>query len=140
MVKKMFKIMAWKILKHASELGLTDQQLEALRKRHMEAKKQMIQIGCQIKLDMIDLAGAVMREEIDLRTAEEKIREIGKLKGDRLMAMVQALQDMKDVFTPEQRRKIKEMMMHWSGKGEEEEEGEEEGEEEEEEEEESPEQ
>lgn len=113
----MFKMMPWKIIMHANELGLREDQIEALRNRHAEAKKQMIQIGSQIRMDMVDVHNAVMREEIDMKVAEAKIREIGKLKGDMSMAMIQAMQDMRHLLTPEQRKKVKEMVMYWFKKG-----------------------
>ncbi|MCE5199979.1 MAG: periplasmic heavy metal sensor [Armatimonadota bacterium] len=117
-MKAMFMMMPWKIIMHSDELGLSDDQIDKLRKRHIEAKKQMIQIGSQIKIDMIDVKDAVMREDIDMQTAEAKIREIGKLKGDMFMAMIQAMHDMRQTLSPGQLKKIKEMIMQWSKKGE----------------------
>ncbi|MEN6372602.1 MAG: Spy/CpxP family protein refolding chaperone [Armatimonadota bacterium] len=136
-MKAMFKIMAWKIIKHSDEIGLSEEQIESLRNRKIEALKQMIQFKCQIKMNMLDVKNAVMREEIDMPTAESKIREIGKLKSDKYIAMIQAMQDMRNILTPEQRMKVKEMIMGWFKKGgmsesegeEEEEDEEEEGEE-----------
>jgi Spy/CpxP family protein refolding chaperone len=116
-MKAMFMKMPWKIIMHSDELGLSEDQIEALRNRHSEAKKQMIQIGSKIKMDMIDVKNAVMREEIDMPVAEAKVREIGKLKGDKFMAMIQAMQDMRNTLTPAQRKKIKEMIMSWFKKG-----------------------
>ncbi len=113
----MFRIMPWKVIMHAEELGLSEDQIEALRNRHAEAKKQMIQIGSQIKMDMVDVHLAIMREEIDMKAAEAKIREIAKLKGDMFMAMVQAMHDIKHILTPEQRKKVKAMIMNWFKKG-----------------------
>lgn len=116
-IKAIFKMMPWKVMMHAEELGLSEEQCEALRKRHAEAQKQMIQIGSQIKMDMIDVKDAVMREEIDMATAEAKIREIGKLKGEKFVAMIQAMNEMRHILTAEQREKIKEMVMGWFKKG-----------------------
>lgn len=134
MMKAMFKIMVWKVMMHADELGLSDDQIDKLRNRHVEGKKQMIQLACQMKMDMIDVKAAVMREDIDMAATEAKVREIGKLKGDMMMAMIQMMHDMKQTLTPEQRKKIKEMMMSWfkkDGMSGMEEEDEDEGEEEE---------
>ena len=77
MMKTMFKMIAWKVIMHADKLGLSDEQIEALRNRHAEAKKQMIQIGSQIKIDMVDVKNAVMREAVDMSAVEPKVREIG---------------------------------------------------------------
>lgn len=112
-IKMLFKMMPWKVIMHACELGMSEEQVEALRKRHAEAQKQMIQIGCQIKMNMIDVKNAVMREEMDMATAESKIREISKLKGDKMVAMVQAMHEMRQILTPEQCDKVREMVMSW---------------------------
>jgi Spy/CpxP family protein refolding chaperone len=117
-MKMMFKKLPWKIMMHADELGIGEDQIEALRSKHVEAKKKMIQIGCQIKMTMVDFKDAVMRDEIDVQTAESKARDIGKLKGDMLMTMIQTMQDMRQILTPDQRMKVKKMIMSWSKKGE----------------------
>ncbi|MEN6519655.1 MAG: periplasmic heavy metal sensor [Armatimonadota bacterium] len=116
-MKAMFKMMAWKIIKHSDEIGLSEEQIESFRNKKIEALKQMIQIKCQIKMNMLDVKNAVMREEIDMPTAEAKIKEIGKLKSDKYIAMIQAMQDMRNILTPEQRMKVKEMIMGWFKKG-----------------------
>lgn len=116
-MKALFMIMPWKIMMHSDEIGLSDEQLEALRNRHCEARKQMIRISSQIKMDMVDVQNAVMREEIDMPTAEAKIKEIGKLKGDMFMTILQAMQDMRNTLSPDQRKKVKEMVMSWFKKG-----------------------
>lgn len=116
-MKMMFKKIAWKMIMHSDKIGLSEEQLESLRNRHSEALKQMIQIKSQIKMNMIDVKNAVMREKIDMPTAESKIREIGKLKSDKYIAMIQAMQDMRNILTPEQHLKVKEMIMGWFKKG-----------------------
>jgi Spy/CpxP family protein refolding chaperone len=116
-MKAMFAMLPWKVIMHAEELGLSEEQVDAFRKRHAEARKQMIQIGSQIKMNMIDVQDAVMREEIDMPVAEAKIRETGKLKGDMFIAMVHAMHDMRQILTPDQRKKVKEMVMAWFKKG-----------------------
>lgn len=116
-MKAMFKIMPWKIMMHAEEIGISDEQLEKLRNRHSEAKKQMIQIHSQIKMNMVDVKSAVMRDQIDMATAEAKIQEIGKLKAEMFLTMVRAMNDMRQMMTPEQHMRIKRMIMGWFKKG-----------------------
>ena len=116
-MKALFMILPCKIMMHSDELGISEEQVEAMRKRHSEARKQMIGIGSQIKMDMIDVQNAIMREEIDMPLAEAKIREISKLKGDKYVAMVQAINDLRHILNHEQRMKVKEMVMSWFKKG-----------------------
>jgi Spy/CpxP family protein refolding chaperone len=116
-MKAMFMILPWKVIMHSDELGLSEDQVEAFRNRHAQARKQMIQIGSQIKMDMIDVQNAMMREEMDMQTAEAKVRDIAKLKGDMFMALIQGMHDMRQILTPDQRNKVKEMVMSWFKKG-----------------------
>ncbi len=136
-MKAMFMMMPWKVMMHAEELGISEEQVQKLRTRHIEAKKQMIRLGSQVKIAMIDVKDAVMREDMDLGAATAAIQEVAKLKAEKFTAMVQAIHDMREILTPEQRKKVKEMVMHWFKKshgmgmeGEEEGEPEEEAEEE----------
>lgn len=133
----MFKMMPWKVMMNADELGISEEQVEALRSKHVAAMKKMVELKCQMKLAKIDLKNAVMREEMDMATAEAKAHEIGKLKGEKIATMVKAMHEMRQTLRPEQRQKVKEMVMGWFKKGgmagyegAEEEEGEGEGEEE----------
>jgi Spy/CpxP family protein refolding chaperone len=116
-MKALFMIMPWKIIMHCDELGLSEEQIDEFRNKHTEARKKMIHIGSQIKINMVDVMDGVMREEIDMPAVEAKIREIGKLKGDMFIAMIQAMHDMRQALTPAQRKKIKEMVMSWFKKG-----------------------
>jgi Spy/CpxP family protein refolding chaperone len=116
-MKMMFMKIPWMLMMHADELGISEEQIEALRTRHAEAKKQMIQIGSQIKMAMIDLKNAMMREEMNMPVAEAKAREMGKLKGDMFMAMIQGMHDMRQILTSDQQKKVKEMVMSWFKKG-----------------------
>lgn len=116
-IRAMFHAMPWKVMMHADEIGLSEEQCEELRKRHAEAKKQIIQIRSQIEMDFIDLKNAVMREEMDMPTAEAKIREIGSLKAEKWLTMIKAMHDMHQILRPEQREKVREMVLGWFKEG-----------------------
>jgi len=116
-MKFMFMKMPWKVMMHAEELGISGEQVEEIRSKHSDAIKEMIKLRSQIEMDMIDVKNAVMREEIDMPTAEAKINEIGKLKAQKWLTMVKAMHEMRQILTPEQRQKVKEMVMGWFKKG-----------------------
>lgn len=115
-MKMMFKMLPWKIMMHADELGIREDQMNVMRDKHVEAKKRMIQIGSQKKMAMIDFMSAVMRDDIDMQTAESKAQEVGKLKGEMMAAMVQSMQEMRQILTPDQRKRVKDMVMSWMKK------------------------
>lgn len=117
MIKGIFKMMPWKVMMHADELGISEQQVEALRTKHTDAIKKMIELKSKMEMAKVDLKNAVMREEIDMGTAEAKALEIGKLKGEKILAMIKAMHEMRQTLSEEQRHKIKEMVMGWFKKG-----------------------
>lgn len=128
----------WKMMMIADELGLSDDQKQKLRDMWIGMRKQKVQTHCEIKLRKIDLMDMLLREQVNMADVEKQIRDMMNLKADMKIAMIRTMQDMKNTLTPDQRNKMKSMMMSWrkkggwSGMGEEsmeEEEGEEEGEE-----------
>jgi Spy/CpxP family protein refolding chaperone len=121
----------WKLAMMGERFGLSEDQKKAIHDKLVEMKKQGIRTKADIAIDLIDLKGLTMREDVNMADVEAKIRELAKLKGDLWLGRIKGMQEMKQVLTPEQRANIKKMFMAKMHKmsGMEEEEGEEEGEE-----------
>lgn len=134
---KAMMMMPLKMMWIAEELGLSEDQKNKLRDIMNNKRKQKVQLKCQAKLARIDLMDMLFREQVNMQDVEQKIRELSKLKADMHIMKIQSWQDMKNTLTPEQREKMKAMMMSWwkdkmggegpmeMDEGEEEEEGEE---------------
>jgi len=117
-MKGMFMMMPWKIMMHKAELGISDDQIAKMRDIHVNMLKKKVQLKCQMKLDKIDLKSMIMQEQVNMQEVEQKIRDMMKLKGDMKLTWIQAMQDMKNALTPDQRMKIKSTIMSMCKEGE----------------------
>jgi Spy/CpxP family protein refolding chaperone len=107
----------WKMMMVAKELGLSDDQMGRIRDIFTNTLKQKVKIECDIKLRKIDLRTLLMQDEVNMQEVEQKIREIANLKADKKIVWIRAMQDMRNVLTPDQREGLKTMMMSWWKKG-----------------------
>lgn len=116
-MKGMFMMMPWKMMMHKEELGISDDQIAKMRDIHVNMLKKKVQLKSQIKLDKIDLKSMIMQEQVNMQEVEQKVRDMMKLKGDVKLTWIQAMQDMKNTLTPDQRKNIKMMIMSMCKEG-----------------------
>ncbi|HUV05173.1 MAG TPA: periplasmic heavy metal sensor [Armatimonadota bacterium] len=112
-----FMMMPWKILMHSEELGLSEDQMARIRDTHTNMRKQKVKLHSEIKLLKIDLQNLLMQDQVNMQEIEQKVREMSKLKADMHLAWIQAMQDMRNALTPDQRKQIKSMIMSFWKKG-----------------------
>jgi Spy/CpxP family protein refolding chaperone len=117
-------MMPWKLMMIADELGLSQDQRDKIHTTIIDMRKKKVQLKSQMAMDKIDLQGMMImamqtNEPMNMQVVEQKVRDIMNRKADMKLAMIQAIQDMKGTLTPEQRDKLKEMMMSWMKGGEE---------------------
>lgn len=106
-----------KLMMIGEKLGLSEDQKNRMREIMTSSKKKKIGLKCQIETIKVDLMSMIWQEQMNMQEIEQKVREIANLKADKKIAWIQAMNDMKNVLTPEQRQKMKEMMMGWIRKG-----------------------
>ena len=107
----------WMMMMVGEKLGLSEDQKMRIRDIVVNMKKQKIGLKCQIETLKVDLMSMMWQDQMNMQEIEPKIREIAKLKADKKIAWIQAMQDMKNVLAPEQRQELKSMMMSWMKKG-----------------------
>ena len=109
------------LLRHRQELGLTLQQVDALRKLGLDFWRAAIQRGADWRIARLDLLSLRWSEPVDMGKVEAKVREIERLKGDGQIAAFRAAEAAKAQLTPEQRERLKSlwaMRMQHRGAGE----------------------
>ena len=104
-------MMPCKLKMHAEELGIGEDKISKIHDIFTNMRKQKVKIKSEISLLEIDLHNLIMQEQVNMPDVEQKIREIAKLKADKKIAWIQAMQDMRNVLTPEQQKNIKKMIM-----------------------------
>lgn len=100
------------ILQHKRELGLTDEQIQAIKDRKFDVKRQGIQSEAQMQLIMLDLERELHKEAPAMEPLSALIDDKIEVKRTLSKAYLQAIVDLKLLLTPEQRKQTKEIF--WS--------------------------
>ncbi|MFC1851258.1 Spy/CpxP family protein refolding chaperone [candidate division CSSED10-310 bacterium] len=102
--------MEYLLLKHhASELGISDQQLESIKQLSLNAEKEMIRIKADKKIIELDFHAEMDTDKPDKKKISGLLDKINDLEGKIKKEKVLMLIDIKAVLTPEQMTKIKEL-------------------------------
>ena len=92
-------------LRFRQELGLSTQQVDALRKIGLDARRAAIRRNTDRKIAQLDLMALRTTDTVDMGKAEAKVREIEKLRGDDTIAKIRAHEEAKAQLTADQRDK-----------------------------------
>jgi Spy/CpxP family protein refolding chaperone len=90
-------------------LGLDAKQMDEVKAVHFSAMKEIIKKRADIKVARIELREILGRDQVDLRAAEAKVRQIEALRGDLRMMRIRALEEVKGKLTREQKIKLQGM-------------------------------
>ena len=93
-----------------SALGLDDNQSKEVKAVLLKLKKEMIQKKADIQIAKIELREILDKETVDIKVAETKVKQIASLKTEAVMMHIQGIEDVKAKLTPEQKKKLSEMM------------------------------
>jgi Spy/CpxP family protein refolding chaperone len=110
-------MMKMKFMMMAEKLGLSEDQQKQMGEIFMNSNRRKIDLKCKMGMLKLDLMGMMWQEDKDMGAIEAKVRELANLKADRKLTMIQMMNDMKNVLTPEQRQEMMKMSMHWMKKG-----------------------
>jgi len=97
------------MLDHAQEFGLTPDQERKLRDLRTEFAKESVRRTADIRVAEIDLNSLLEQEKWDLTKIEPKVKEIAALQGDLRLARIKTLAAGREVLTPEQVEKLKQI-------------------------------
>jgi Spy/CpxP family protein refolding chaperone len=99
------------MMKKLMSLGLDDRQKESVRAIHMKMKKEEIRGEAEVEVAEIELKEVLMKDPVDLKAAEAKLKQIETMKTGLRYGHIKAHEEVKAVLTPEQRKKFNAMMM-----------------------------
>ena len=97
-------------LRFKQELGLSTQQVDALKKIGFDARRAAIKRSAERKLAQLDLMETRMADKVDMGKVESEVRKIEKIKADGTIARIRANEQAKAQLTPEQREKLKNLL------------------------------
>ncbi len=93
-----------------STLGLEDSQSAEVKTLLLKLQKEMIQKRADIQVAEIELKEILEKDTVDVKVAETKVKQIASLKTETAMMHIQGIEDVKARLTPEQKKKLSEMM------------------------------
>lgn len=99
------------IMAKASELGLSDAQVQKIRDLEYNLKKSVIKKDADIKLLALDIRQALTKDDVDTNAVNGLIDQKYAIKAQKAKEDIQAYADLKNVLTPDQTKKLKEI---WS--------------------------
>ena len=93
-----------------SVLGLDDNQSTDVKSILQKLQKSMIKKRADIEVAEIELKEILEKDSVDIKTAETKVKQSASLKTEAAMMHIQGIEDLKAKLTPEQKKKLAEMM------------------------------
>jgi protein CpxP len=97
------------MLDHRLELGLTLDQERRLRELRTEFAKESERRSAEIRVAEIELDALLQQDTWDLAKIEPKVKQIARLQGDLRLARIETLAAGRDVLTPEQLERLKQI-------------------------------
>lgn len=99
-----------RVLRHAEELGLTDEQVDRVRVAETAHRRAEIERDAGIEIAELDLEGLMGdADSVDLGAVENKMMEIARLRVDGRVADLRLRQEIRSILTAEQREQLEEM-------------------------------
>ncbi|MGH7180845.1 MAG: Spy/CpxP family protein refolding chaperone [Nitrospiraceae bacterium] len=95
------------LLRHQSDLGLTEDQVTKLKALALDQDRAQIRAHADVRVAKRELRALVMGEKTELSVIEAKIKERESFEGKLSFMRIKAKRDLYAVLTPEQREKQK---------------------------------
>jgi Spy/CpxP family protein refolding chaperone len=93
------------LLKHAKEIGLTQEQIGKLKAMQLDFKRTEARLEADVKIARLDLQALLEDEKADLGAIQAKVGQLKNSEGACLFAAVKSRRDAMALLTPDQREK-----------------------------------
>lgn len=97
----------WKSLKG---LGLDEKQKDTAKRIIRKTMKEVIKKKADMQIAKIELRDALDEDTVDMKAVESKLKTIESLETDIHLSHIKAIEEIKSILTPDQRKNLKEMM------------------------------
>ena len=98
-------------------LGLDEKQKEALRALRSKTMKYMLKKRADKQIAGIELKDLLDKDPVDMKAVEASVKKSESLRTEMFLAHIKAREEMKSLLTPDQRKRLKEMMEGGPGAG-----------------------
>ncbi|MFQ5744738.1 MAG: hypothetical protein ACE5HV_14295 [Acidobacteriota bacterium] len=98
-----------RVLAHADEMELTDQQEQSIRQAQREQRREQIRRDADMEIAELDLEELFDHEAADLDTIEQLLRQLSNLQVEEQMANLRLDRSVRGLLTAEQLEKLDEL-------------------------------
>ena len=95
----------WQKLKR---LDLSDKQKDALKAIRSKVTKDTIKKRADLELARVDLRELLHKDPVDMSAVEASLKKAESVRTDLKLTHIKAMEEIKSILTPEQRKKLKE--------------------------------
>jgi Spy/CpxP family protein refolding chaperone len=95
---------------HLKSLSLDEQQKTLIGEIKSRMMKETIRRTADMRIVQIELKDLLSQDPVDMKAVEAKVRQLEMIKIEMHLSHIKALEDCKTKLTPEQRKKLKEMI------------------------------
>jgi len=93
-----------------STLGLDEKQSAEVKSIFFKLQRDMLKKRADIEVAEVELEEILGKDPVDLKAAEAKVKQIASLRAEATMLHIQGIEDVKAKLTPEQKKKLSEML------------------------------
>jgi Spy/CpxP family protein refolding chaperone len=91
-------------------LDLNAKQKEEIEGIRMATMKKVIHKKADMQIARLELGDLLSKDQVDMKAVEAKVKQIEGLRADIHLALIKAKEEVKSKLTPDQRKKIMDMM------------------------------
>jgi Spy/CpxP family protein refolding chaperone len=95
---------------HFKGLNLDDQQKIAMGEIRLRMMKESVRRMADMRLIQIELRELLGRDPVDMKAIEAKVKQLEMMRTDMRLSHIKAMEECKAKLTPEQRKKLRDMM------------------------------
>ncbi len=92
-------------------LPLDENQKARIEKIKNALMKENAKRSADIRIAIIDMKELLDKEQVDMKSVESKLKQIGSLISDLQLSHIKAMEDVKKILTPEQKKKFRAMLV-----------------------------
>jgi Spy/CpxP family protein refolding chaperone len=96
--------------KHLMGLNLDEQQKALIGKIKSRMMKETIRRTADMRIVQIELKDLLSQDPVDMKAVEAKVKQLEMMKTEMHLSHIKAMEDCKTKLTPEQRKKLREMI------------------------------
>ncbi len=90
-------------------LGLDEKQMAAVKEIRSRVAKESVRKRAELQIARIDLRDVLDKDQVDMTAVEGGLKRMASIQTDMRLSHVKAMQEIKAILTPDQRKKFKDM-------------------------------